>query len=314
MPRTTRRPSLVRGRVARTTRLDSCGRFVYGEYNQAVTDGIITVTFTANTNTTDEISVVKMDGKRCVYEPSLPELSGYSIDVQFCAVEPDIFEMITGQTLVFDAQGRAVGIEMDTRIKLDDKGFGFELWAGASGGDACEDAEAEGEFGYILLPRLQGGVLGDFTVENGAISFTITGAATRDGNQWGNGPYNVDRDTSGKPAPLFQALSTTAALRIQAVTVSPPEPFVGSRPLLNPTLPKFTSISAVEGSTKMEAGFTVTPPATGSTWWDFGDGEWDYVVAPGAASHTYDKPGTYVARASQNGNDWTERSVTVPFA
>ena len=97
MSRTTRRPSLVRGRVARVTRLDSCGRFVYGEYNQAVTDGVITVTFTANTNTTDEISVVKMDGKRCVYEPSLPELSGYSIDVQFCAVEPDIFEMITGQ-------------------------------------------------------------------------------------------------------------------------------------------------------------------------------------------------------------------------
>ena len=47
-----------------------------------------------------------MDGQRCVYEPSVPELSGYSIDVQFCAVEPDIFEIITGQTLVFDAQGR----------------------------------------------------------------------------------------------------------------------------------------------------------------------------------------------------------------
>ena len=63
MPRTTRRPSLVRGRVARITRLDSCGRFVYGEYNQAITDGIITVTFISNTNTTDEISVVKMDGQ-----------------------------------------------------------------------------------------------------------------------------------------------------------------------------------------------------------------------------------------------------------
>mgnify|MGYP003591213330 CR=1 FL=1 len=63
MPRTTRRPSLVRERVARITRLDSCGRFVYGEYNQAITDGIITVTFISNTNTTDEISVVKMDGQ-----------------------------------------------------------------------------------------------------------------------------------------------------------------------------------------------------------------------------------------------------------
>lgn len=47
--------------------------------------------------------------------------------------------------------------------------------------------------------------------------------------------------------------------------------------------------------------------------WDFGDGEWDYVVAPGAASHIYDKPGTYVVRASQNGNDWTSVSVAIPF-
>lgn len=96
--------------------------------------------------------------------------------------------------------------------------------------------------------------------------------------------------------------------------MAPPEPFVGSRPLLNPTLPAFASIAAVEGDTAMEADFTVTPAATGSTWWDFGDGEWDYVVAPGAASHVYDEPGTYVARASQNGNDWVEKSVTVPFA
>ena len=63
MPRTTRRPTLVRGKVARVTRLDGCSRFVFGEYNQAVTDGIITTTFTANVNATDEISVVKMDGQ-----------------------------------------------------------------------------------------------------------------------------------------------------------------------------------------------------------------------------------------------------------
>lgn len=419
MPRPTRRPSLVRGRVARVTRLDGCGRFIYGEYNQAVTDGIITVAFTSNTNSTDEISVVKMDGKRCIYEPSLPELSGYSIDVTFCAVEPEIFEIITGQTLVFDAFGRTVGIEMDTKIKLDDKGFGFELWAGSGNTDACEDEEADGEFGYVLLPRLQGGVLGDFSVENGAVNFVITGAATRDGNQWGRGPYAVDRavgtdevqratisgtptggnftltfngqttaniaynataaavqtalqalstvgagnvtvtggpgpgtpytftftndlgqanqpaltatasftggtspaiaittitpGTAPAPAPLFQALSPTAALRLQAVTVAPPEPFIGARPLLNPTLPALTSIAAVEGSTDMEADFTTTPGATGPVWWDFGDGEWDYVVAPGSASHLYAAPGTYTVKASQNGKSWTKTTVTVPF-
>lgn len=419
MARTTRRPSLVRGKVARVTRLDGCSRFVYGEYNQAVTDGIITVQFTANTNTTDEISVVKMDGKRCVYEPSLPELSGYSIDVTFCAVEPEIYEMITGQTLVLDAAGRAVGIEVDTKIKLDDKGFGFELWTGSGAADACEDTDGDGEFGYILLPRLQGGTLSDFSVTNGAVNFTITGASTRDGNQWGNGPYLVDRGVgvnevqrltitgvptggtftltfggqtttalpynaapgvvqtalqllstigaggvlvsggpgpatpytftfagargetdqpsmtvtpsftggttpaaaitvitpgaSAVPTPLFQALSPTAALRMQAVTVAPPEPFAGARPLLNPSLAALGTITAVKGASNMEASFTVTGGSAGPVWWDFGDGEWDYVVSPGAASHVYDVSGTYVAKASQNGKNWATVSVVVPF-
>jgi hypothetical protein len=63
----------------------------------------------------------------------------------------------------------------------------------------------------------------------------------------------------------------------------------------------------------MEADFTTTPAATAPTWWDFGDGEWDYVVAPGAASHVYEVSGTYTVRASQNGVNWTTTTVAVPF-
>lgn len=313
MPRTARKLTLVRGRVARVTRLDGCARPVIGEYNQAVTEGVITATFTANQNETEEISVVNMNGKRCVFEPSLPELSGYSVDVQFCAVEPELFEIITGQTLVFDALGTVVGLEIDTQIKLDDKGFALEIFAGSQSVDACEDPNAEGQYGYLLLPRLQGGILGDFTVENGAINFTITGAATRDGNQWGNGPYAVDRDADGDPAPLFQALSRTAALRMQITTVAPPEPTDGARPLLDSSLPAFASIAATEGDTDMTAEFATTAVATGPVWWDFGDGGWDYVAAPGATDHVYDEPGTYTVLASQNGVNWTSTTVTVPF-
>ena len=50
--------------------------------------------------------------------------------------------------------------------------------------------------------------------------------------------------------------------------------------------------------------------ATGSVWYDFGDGTWDYVAAPGDASHTYASPGTYTVKASQNGV-WVSTTVTV---
>ena len=310
MPRTSRPLTFVRGRVARVTRLDGCGRPVLGEYNHAVTEGIITANFTANSSETDEISVVNMNGKRCVYEPSLPELSGYSLEIQVCSVEQEIFEIITGQTLVFDAAGSVVGIEVDTKIRLDDKGFALEMFLGSGSTDSCADPNAVGEYGYVVLPRLQGGILGDFTVENGAVNFTITGAATRDGNAWGRGPYAVERGAGGTAEALFQAVSPTAALRMQVTTVAPPEPTSGARPLLNSSLEALTAITPVIDG--LEVDFTTTPAAVGPVWWDFGDGSWDYVVAPGLASHTFDEAGTYTVLASQNGINWATTTVVVP--
>lgn len=303
--------TFVRGRVARVTRLDAFGRIVRGEDSQAVTEGIITISFTANTTETPEISVTNMNGKRCVFEPALPELSGYSIEAQFCSVEPEVFEIITGMPLVFDAAGKVVGIEVDTKIKLSEQGFGFELFLGSTGD--LDDPEAAGEYGYILLPRLQGGILGDFTVENGAVNFTITGASTRDGNQWGRGPYAVEADGAGVAGPLYQAVSPTAALRMQTTSVTPPVPTGGARPLLVDTLPNITAITSAEGASDMEADLTVTPTATGPVWWEFGDGTWDYVAAPGGTDHLFERPGTYTVRATQNGRVFAEKTVTVPF-
>lgn len=313
MARTARRLTAVRGRAVRVTRTDSCGRPVYGEYNQAVSEGIVTTTFTPNTSDTEEINVTGFHGQRCVFEPSTPELAGYSLEIVFCNVDFELFEIITKQPLVFDALGTVVGIEMDTKIDLDGEGFGIETWTGTVGSDVCDNPSATGEWGYLLLPYLKGGIVSDITIENNAINFTITGASTREGNRWGNGPYAVDLNELGNPDVLFQPLSSTAALRLMVVSVPPPVSNSGARPLLNPSLPALASLAAVEGDSDMEADFTTTPVATGPVWYDFGDGGWDYVVAPGTASHLYEDPGTYVVKASQNGINWTTVSVTVPF-
>ena len=49
--------SLVKGRRIRLTRLDGCGRPVYGDCSTAVSKGFISVAFTANTTESDEINV-----------------------------------------------------------------------------------------------------------------------------------------------------------------------------------------------------------------------------------------------------------------
>ncbi len=419
MPRTGSLLAAVRGRSARVTRLDGCGRPVYGEYSQATTEGIVTAAFTANTTDTEEINVQNFAGRRRIYEPSTVDLAGYGLTLTFSDVDFETFEIITGQTLVLDAFGKVVGLEIDTAIPVDDSGFALEVWVDAQGTDVCDDPNAQGEWGYLLLPRLEGGIVGDFEVANGAVNFTITGANTVEGNRWGKGPYPVEMGAgtsevqrvtitgtptggsftltyagqtttaiaynatpaavqtalealsnvgvgdivvTGGPGPgtpytltfanslaerdvaqltaagsftggsspavavttltpgvtgvagtLHQAVSTTAALRLQVVTAAPPVEQRGARPLLNPASPAFTSIGGVEGDSDMEADFTTTPAATAPTWYDFGDGEWDYVSTPGAASHLYAEDGEYTVRASQNGVNWTSTTVTVPF-
>jgi hypothetical protein len=302
--------SLVKGRRIRVTKLDSCGRPIYGDDSQVTSKGFISVSFTANTTESDEINVTNASGEVCVYEAAVTSLTGYGIEIAFCEVDPELFALVTGQPVVIGADGSTVvGFDVDTKIGLDNSNFALELWAGSPTGDACAPGGAsDGNYGYLLLPFLTGGILGDFTVENGAVTFTLTGANTKEGNTWGVGPYPVMLNSGGTAGPMVSPVSSSTALRTMIVDVAPPDAACGARPILDPSLPVLTSVAAV--ATGLSAALTVTPVATGSVHYDFGDGTWDYVAAPGSTTHEYEVPGTYTVKASQNGV-WVSTSVTV---
>ena len=302
----------LRGRRIRVTKLDGCFRPVYGEDSQAVSKEFTEVTYTANTIDSDEINQQNASGEVCIFEPSQPSLTGYTVDITFCKVDPEMFALITGQEVYLDGDGNSIGFSVGTDIDIADSRFGFELWMGTKGTDVCADPTAQGSFGYLLLPALQGGIVGDISVTNGAINFTITGATTRDGNQWGSGPYDVMM-VAGVPAPLLTPLSPQKHLLLINTSVAPPEPFVGTRPLLDPDSTAITAITAAEGTSPTEAVFTFTGATTDPVWVEFGDGTWDYVEAgTSGATHVYATNGTFTARASTNGT-WVETQVTIPF-
>jgi len=309
---TTKCLSLVKGRRIRVTKLDACGRPIYGDDSQVVSKGFIQVAFTANTTESDEINVTNAAGEVCVYEASVTSLVGYGIEVQFCEVDPELFSLVTGQPVVLGADGSTViGFDVDTKIGLENSRFSLELWAGAPSGDACSTEGAQGSYGYLLLPFLTGGILGDFTVENGAVTFTLTGANTKEGNGWGVGPYRdimLSNDVTPVPGPMTSPVSTSVALRTMIVDVAPPEDACGARPVLDPDADAITEISGTPDGADVD--FTTTPAATSPVWWDFGDGTWDYVAAPGSTTHTYAASGTYTVRASANG-EWVETTVNV---
>jgi hypothetical protein len=301
--------TLVRGRRMRVTRQDDCGRLIFGADSQAVSKGFVSVGLTANTTESDEISVTDADGEVIVLEPGEENLAGYGAEIVFRQVDPELFTIITGQKVYLDYNGDAIGLAVNTKIKP--KRFGLELWAGVHGGDACENPEAGGDFGYMLLPNVRGGIVGDITVENGSINFTITGARSLDGNYWRQGPYPVLLNATSVPSVLPSSLDRDDHFLAIMVDVAPPEVVCGARPLLDPTVEALTSVTAsVAGSV---ATFTPVPAdIVGPAYYEFGDGEYEYLDAAemGATSHTYDEPGTYTVRATTN-NSTVTTTVTV---
>ena len=186
--------SLIRGRRMRVTALDGCG-VPQGEY--AVTDGFISVAFTAQTTEAEPIEITNANGDICARDPGQAKFNGYQLELTFCGVLPCVFEMITGQPPVLDAGGATVGFKMNSKIAQDASGFALEVWAGVPG-VACDPVTGgAGSFGYVLVPFVSQGVIGDFTIENGAVNFVVSGASTKDGNGWGVGPYDVVDDATG---------------------------------------------------------------------------------------------------------------------
>jgi hypothetical protein len=222
--------SLVRGRAMRVSRLDGCGRVALGPKSQVATEGFISVGLTANTEEGETISVTNAAGNICILDEPAPKFTGYTIEVAFCGVDPELFTLMTGQPVVMSADGEdAVGFRVNSAVRADESGFAMELWSNVPVA-AC-DASGGASYGYFLIPFVQGGTLGDVTVENGAINFTLSGASSKDGSEWGVGPYDVVRDEAGAAAPLFEPIDTSDHLHLELTTVAPPEPTCGGAAL-----------------------------------------------------------------------------------
>lgn len=227
MPDTSKCFSLVRGRAMRVTRLDGCGARVLGPDSQVTSDGFISIALTANTDEGETISITNAAGKVCILDEPCPTFTGYGVEVEFCGVDPALIDLLTGQPIVLDAAGElGVGFRMNTAIDACDSGFALEVWSNVPAA-ACDPGSGTA-YGYFLIPFLKAGIIGDFTIANDAVNFTMTGSNSKDGSGWGVGPYDVTRDESNLPGPLNLAIDANDHLHVELVTVAPPEPSCGA--------------------------------------------------------------------------------------
>lgn len=215
--------SPIRGESLRVTRTDGCGRLVSGACTSYATDAFVSIEVAPRTAETEAIEVVKANGKKCVNESATTYLDGFDLTVTFCGVDPVLFEMVTKMPVVYDYNGDPVGYKADVDVDTKNHGFALETWTQVPS-DACSDDGSGNAYGYLLFPFLRPGVLGNFTIENGAITFSVSGLATRSGTAWGVGPYDVTESAQGVPSPLLEPLSKTDHHTMFITNVEPPEP------------------------------------------------------------------------------------------
>jgi hypothetical protein len=314
---TTTCPSFLRGTVMRATRLDACGRPIYGEGNQVISDGFVTATLSAQVQQGNAITVTKANGQACINESSPDQLQWYTTAIEFCAVDPDMIQLMNSSwDKVLDADGNVIGYNANG--DLTGNGFALEIWmdtAGAS--DACSGETAQGSWGYILLPWVLGGAPGDITIGNDAISFTLNGK-TKVGSRWRRGPYPVQVQANGAPGPLLAPIGSNTHYRLFVSTLRPPEPECGAQPVDRPT-PDVAElvITGVPGeSPRRTVRMKVDNHGFGQVVINWGDGTAEVTANEGAyISHTYAADGneTIQVRDAQTPAVTVSKTITVPL-
>lgn len=218
----------VRGRMARMTRVDGCGRPQCGPCSVVVTKGIVTVEFSPQVDDGEEVNVKNFASETCVYEPACPTMTSIEVTITFCRVDTDAFTFVTGEDPVINDRGDGVGFDFG-QIPCT-AGFALEVWTGISSQTGCDGATGTAEYGYQVLPWITSAKLGDWTIEDGPVSFVITGSA-RSGSGWGKGPYDVQDYDGGAAGPLYVPLAPNKFGRLIRTTIAPPEEQCGCQEL-----------------------------------------------------------------------------------
>lgn len=287
--------SVVRSPAIRVTRLDACGTPLDSACSYATNSCFATITLTRVQQDRQDAIGLTANGDICFDVPKPPILRWFEVAIVMRQVDPEFFNIVTGEAIVLNDATVPVAVGWDTTAGgalLSN--FALEFWTGTDA-SGCDD-EGNIIYGYGLLPHVKQAVITMGEIGNAGVDFTITGI-TQAASNWNLGPYNVLINESGLneglPGP---ELTTTDGIhkRFHWTTLPPPDGVCGCQDL-SPAL----IVEPLVGAAAVERTLTFPLDAEGNAILpaviDWGDLTADEVVTSGlTATHTY-VAGSYVA-------------------
>jgi hypothetical protein len=224
--------SYLQGIRLRATKLDACGAPVAGAGGFIVTKGFISIEIEDDVTKGQEIGPTLADGSRCYYQVTKPLLNGIKVNIEFCQVDPELFNLLTGSPIITDdaVAPNSIGFTTDEATYASGN-VALELWTNLATG-SCPVTTTGRRWGYYLLPWVYNGVVGKPKFENDAVNFSLSDGMTHTGNLWGFGPHYIQNDKLGNASRLFTPLSSTAHDLVYKVNVAPPAPVCGAQSLV----------------------------------------------------------------------------------
>lgn len=215
----------IRGKVLRITKLDACGNVVTGATSSVVSDGFVKVDLKAQVESPTDYKVKNANDALVINAQGDPFIRWWDVTVDFIGVDPYIYNLIAGMPLVMNDAATPEAIGILARSGPVKNAFALEVWTDLDG-QPC-DATGAKRYGYFVVPFIVNGVIGDVTVENGPISFPITGARTSDNPGWGTGPYNVLKTAAGADSKLLTPMGSLDHYQMFMTSMAPPVASVG---------------------------------------------------------------------------------------
>lgn len=216
----------LRGKVARVTKLDSCGVPVVGAKSQVVTEGFVSVEGQIQLEDPQEYKLKNANDKFLYNSRGKPLIKWIDLTLNFGQVDPELYNLVTGSPIELNDNTipDAVGYRVRENVSAN---FALELWTDLEGA-VCTAGLIP--YGYLLLPFVVDAVPGNWTWQNDTITFPLQSARTSKGSGWGVGPYNVLNKLTGAPgpSPLLAAIDALDHMLLQQVTIAPPSPSCGA--------------------------------------------------------------------------------------